>query len=170
MSVPVWQSTIQKTLWSWTLTDEHNRWRCSEKIWVYKNASVGRSCSPSVCVIVRQTNYVKPLLREPLLPGVWTVKMVYESAVVAFTQFLVTPLQFVSGANVSQQQAGWVWLVWHVLFHIYLWRSRMTAGDFPALLPCLQYTHLSWRVAPPPLYIYTFRWPCFVINSYNKTN
>jgi protein xylosyltransferase len=54
------------------------------------------------------TNYVKPLLREPLLPGVWTVKMVYESAVVAFTQFLVTPLQFVSGANVSQQQAGFL--------------------------------------------------------------
>ena len=129
------------------LTDEHNWRRCSEKIWVYKNVSVGRSCSPSVCVIVRQTNYVKPLLREPLLPGVWTVKMVYESALVAFTQFLVTPLQFVSGASVSQQQAGWVWQVWHVLFHIYLWRSQMTAGDFSVLLPCLQYTHLSQCVA-----------------------
>ena len=123
------------------LTDECNWWRCSEKMWVYKNSYVGRSCSLSVCVIVWQTNYVKPLLREPLLPGVWTVKMAYESAVVAFTQFLVTPLQFVSGANVSQQQAGWVW---HALFHIYLWISQMTAGDFPALLPCLQYTHLSW--------------------------
>ncbi|XP_069701482.1 xylosyltransferase oxt [Periplaneta americana] len=54
------------------------------------------------------TNYVKPLLREPLLPGVWTVKMVYDAAVVAQTQFLVTPLQFVSGANVSQQQAGFL--------------------------------------------------------------
>ena len=66
---------------------------------------LGRSFSLSVRVIVWQTNYVKPLLREPLLPGVWAVKMAYESAVVAFTQFVVTPLQFVSGANVSQQQA-----------------------------------------------------------------
>jgi len=102
---------------------------------------LGRSFSLSVCVIVWQTNYVKPLLREPLLPGVWAVKMAYESAVVAFTQFVVTPLQFVSGANVSQQQAWWVW---RASFHIYLWRSQMTAGDLPALLPCLQYTHLLW--------------------------
>jgi hypothetical protein len=74
---------------------------------VYESVSVGRCCClHSACVIVLQTNYVKPLLREPLLPGIWTVKMVYEAAVVAFTQFLVTPLQFVSGANVSLQQAG----------------------------------------------------------------
>jgi hypothetical protein len=62
--------------------------------------------SPYIFVIVCQGNYVKPLLREPLLPGIWTVNMVYDAAVVAVTQFLVTPLQFVSGANVSQQQAG----------------------------------------------------------------
>jgi hypothetical protein len=57
-------------------------------------------------VIAWQTGFVKPLLREPLLPGIWTVNMVYDTAVAAFTEFLVTPLQFVSGANVSQQQAG----------------------------------------------------------------
>ncbi|PSN41238.1 Xylosyltransferase oxt [Blattella germanica] len=53
-------------------------------------------------------NYVKPLLREPLLPGVWEAKMVHEGVVVAQTEFLVTPLQFISGANVSQQQAGFL--------------------------------------------------------------
>ncbi|KAJ9592775.1 hypothetical protein L9F63_015553 [Diploptera punctata] len=53
-------------------------------------------------------NYVKPLLREPLLPGVWSVKMVHEGAVVAHTEFLVTPLEFISGANITQHQAGFL--------------------------------------------------------------
>jgi hypothetical protein len=70
------------------------------------NVATDLCCSPLPFVIARQTNFVKPVLREPLLPGVWTVNMVYDTAVVAFTQFVVTPLQFVSGASVSQQQAG----------------------------------------------------------------
>ena len=34
----------------------------------------------------------KPVLNRPLRPGVWTVKLMFNMAVVAETQFLVTPL------------------------------------------------------------------------------
>lgn len=45
--------------------------------------------------------------------------MIYNSTIVAQTQFLITPLQFVSGAQVSQQQAGFVSLgFFNVFFHI----------------------------------------------------
>nr|CAD7397003.1 unnamed protein product [Timema cristinae] len=50
-------------------------------------------------------NHVKPSLREPLLPGVWEVKMVLNSSLVARTQFLVIPLQLVSGVDISQHQS-----------------------------------------------------------------
>nr|CAD7444893.1 unnamed protein product [Timema bartmani] len=50
-------------------------------------------------------NHVKPSLREPLLPGVWEVKMVLNSSLVAGTHFLVIPLQLVSGVEISQHQS-----------------------------------------------------------------
>lgn len=53
-----------------------------------------------------QIHGVKPSLKTPLLPGVWLLKMVYNSTVVAQTDFLVSPLQFTSGTAVTQQQAG----------------------------------------------------------------
>nr|CAD7260481.1 unnamed protein product [Timema shepardi] len=54
---------------------------------------------------VSTVNHVKPSLREPLLPGVWEVKMVLNSSLVARTQFLVIPLQLVSGVEISQHQS-----------------------------------------------------------------
>nr|CAD7569959.1 unnamed protein product [Timema californicum] len=54
---------------------------------------------------VSTVNHVKPSLREPLLPGVWEVKMILNSSLVARTQFLVIPLQLVSGVEISQHQS-----------------------------------------------------------------
>ncbi|XP_066992776.2 xylosyltransferase oxt [Anabrus simplex] len=53
-------------------------------------------------------NSVKPMLHEPLLPGVWEVKLVYNGSLFGDTHFLVTPLQFVSGTQVTHQQAGFL--------------------------------------------------------------
>lgn len=51
-------------------------------------------------------NFIKPSLKVPLLPGVWTVKMLDGKSLVAVTKFLVTPLQFVSGSEPSQQETA----------------------------------------------------------------
>ncbi|XP_014257441.1 xylosyltransferase oxt [Cimex lectularius] len=49
-------------------------------------------------------NFVKPLLKSPLLPGVWTVKLVWKSNIFAQTYFLVVPLEIVSGSPINLQQ------------------------------------------------------------------
>ncbi|CAG2068663.1 unnamed protein product, partial [Timema podura] len=61
--------------------------------------------APSLNLTVLWVNHVKPSLREPLLPGVWEVKMVLNSSLVAGTHFLVIPLQLVSGVEISQHQS-----------------------------------------------------------------
>lgn len=52
--------------------------------------------------------HVKPNLRQPLLPGVWTVKLFDGSDIVAEVQFLVTPLQFFGGNVVTEKQVGFI--------------------------------------------------------------
>lgn len=49
-------------------------------------------------------NFLKPNIKSPLLPGIWTVKIIEDKTFVAQTQFLVIPLQFMSGSEVSQQE------------------------------------------------------------------
>ncbi|XP_071441320.1 xylosyltransferase oxt [Hetaerina americana] len=53
---------------------------------------------------------VKPSLRQPIRPGIWRVLMIEDGASepTAMLKFLITPLQFVSGVGVSQQQAGFL--------------------------------------------------------------
>lgn len=52
--------------------------------------------------------YVKPVLKQPLLPGVWTVKLVYKKQVAAQCSFLITPLELVSNTELSQTQAVFI--------------------------------------------------------------
>ncbi|XP_034250002.1 xylosyltransferase oxt isoform X2 [Thrips palmi] len=52
--------------------------------------------------------YVKPSLQSPLLPGVWDVRLVRNGTVWARVQFLVSPLEIMSGVPITQQQTGFV--------------------------------------------------------------
>ncbi|XP_046995718.1 xylosyltransferase oxt [Schistocerca americana] len=54
------------------------------------------------------TGSVKPTLRDPLLPGAWKVKLLHKDSPLVQTEFVVMPLEFVSGVPVSQQQAGFI--------------------------------------------------------------
>nr|XP_018901650.1 PREDICTED: xylosyltransferase oxt [Bemisia tabaci] len=53
-------------------------------------------------------SFTKPVLKTPLLPGVWQVKVVLNSQIVAQTEFFVTPLEFVGGQIISQQQTSFL--------------------------------------------------------------
>lgn len=52
--------------------------------------------------------HVKPGLKQPLLPGLWTVKMVSKSEVFARARFLVTPLEYFSNKAVTQTQVEFI--------------------------------------------------------------
>lgn len=53
------------------------------------------------------TNFVKPTLKVPLLPGVWKVGLFEsKSNLIALTKFLITPLQYFSGKELSHQEAN----------------------------------------------------------------
>ncbi|XP_035218232.1 xylosyltransferase oxt-like isoform X2 [Stegodyphus dumicola] len=51
-----------------------------------------------------QVLYHKPSFRQPLRPGTWTLKLLYEWELVAETIFLVIPLSFYSNHQVSSEQ------------------------------------------------------------------
>lgn len=46
-------------------------------------------------------NYSKALLKQPLTPGIWTVKLIGRTAIYAQTKFLVTPLALFNGENIE---------------------------------------------------------------------
>ncbi|XP_073947203.1 xylosyltransferase oxt [Choristoneura fumiferana] len=53
------------------------------------------------------TNFIKPNLKVPLLPGIWKVGLFEsKSNLVALTKFLITPLQYFSGKELSHQEAN----------------------------------------------------------------
>lgn len=52
------------------------------------------------------TNFIKPNLRAPLLPGVWKVGLFEQSNLIASTKFLITPLEYFSGKELSHQEAS----------------------------------------------------------------
>lgn len=52
------------------------------------------------------TNFIKPNFRTPLLPGVWKVGMFEQSYLLASTKFLVTPLQYFGGKEISNQEVS----------------------------------------------------------------
>lgn len=51
------------------------------------------------------TNFIKPNIKHPLLPGVWKVGLFDQADSVAVTEFLITPLEYFSGKEVTQQEA-----------------------------------------------------------------
>lgn len=52
--------------------------------------------------------HVKPNLKQPHLPGLWTVKMLHKNVVFVKVQFLITPLQYFSNTVVTQTQVGFI--------------------------------------------------------------
>ncbi|XP_039284887.1 xylosyltransferase oxt [Nilaparvata lugens] len=50
--------------------------------------------------------FVKPVLKLPLLPGVWVVRLVWNATLIAHTDFLITPLQFSNAAPLTQHQTS----------------------------------------------------------------
>lgn len=61
-----------------------------------------------VNIIIRDennlTNFIKPNIKHPLLPGIWKVGLFQQSTLVAVTKFLITPLEYFSGREVSHQE------------------------------------------------------------------
>lgn len=52
------------------------------------------------------TNFIKPNLKAPLLPGIWKVGLFEQSNIIASTKFLITPLEYFSGKELSHQEAN----------------------------------------------------------------
>ncbi|KAF6203252.1 hypothetical protein GE061_003670 [Apolygus lucorum] len=52
--------------------------------------------------------FIKPGLKTPILPGIWTVKLVWNSTEFAHTLFLILPLEQVSASPLSSHQAQYV--------------------------------------------------------------
>lgn len=57
-------------------------------------------------IVFYQVGYVKPSLQSPLLPGIWDVRLVKNGTVWARVQFLISPLEIMSGVPITQQQTG----------------------------------------------------------------
>ncbi|CAK1556267.1 unnamed protein product [Leptosia nina] len=51
-----------------------------------------------------QTNFIKPNIKHPFLPGVWKVGLFKKTNLIALTKFLVTPLEYFSGKEVTHQE------------------------------------------------------------------
>ncbi|XP_063828186.1 xylosyltransferase oxt isoform X2 [Ostrinia nubilalis] len=51
------------------------------------------------------TNFIKPNLKIPLLPGIWKVGLFENSEFIVFTRFLITPLELFSGKEISHHEA-----------------------------------------------------------------
>lgn len=52
------------------------------------------------------TNFIKPNLKAPLLPGVWKVGLFDQNRLVALTKFLISPLAYFSGKELSHQETS----------------------------------------------------------------
>lgn len=53
-------------------------------------------------------SHTKPNLKQPHLPGSWTVKLFYNSVIQAETKFLITPLEYFGGNLITQSQAEFI--------------------------------------------------------------
>lgn len=51
------------------------------------------------------TNFIKPNIKQPLLPGIWRVGLLDQSNLIAKTKFLITPLEYFSGKELTHQEA-----------------------------------------------------------------
>lgn len=52
--------------------------------------------------------HTKPALKQPLLPGIWSVKLIHKKLVSAQLSFLITPLQYFSRNVVAQNQVSFI--------------------------------------------------------------
>lgn len=52
------------------------------------------------------TNFVRPNLKAPLLPGVWKVGLFEQNRLIVATKFLISPLEYFSGKELSHQEAN----------------------------------------------------------------
>ncbi|CAH0761189.1 unnamed protein product [Diatraea saccharalis] len=52
------------------------------------------------------TNFIKPNIKIPLLPGIWKVGLFERTNLVAITKFLITPLEYFSGKKTTRQEVS----------------------------------------------------------------
>lgn len=52
--------------------------------------------------------HIKPIIKQPLLPGVWVVKIIHKHQVEAEIKFLIIPLEYYSGNIVTQKQVSFI--------------------------------------------------------------
>ncbi|XP_064292285.1 xylosyltransferase oxt isoform X2 [Plodia interpunctella] len=52
------------------------------------------------------TNFIKPNLKIPLLPGIWKVGLFEHYELIVLTKFLITPLESFSGKDLTHQEAS----------------------------------------------------------------
>lgn len=58
--------------------------------------------------LARTINFVKPTLKTPHLPGVWTVHVVHNKKLIAKTNFLVIPLEIYLGKEISEEHLDYI--------------------------------------------------------------
>ncbi|KAJ8716102.1 hypothetical protein PYW08_013387 [Mythimna loreyi] len=52
------------------------------------------------------TNFIKPNLKAPLLPGIWKVGLFEQNGIIVATKFLISPLEYFSGKDLSHLQSS----------------------------------------------------------------
>lgn len=52
------------------------------------------------------TNHIKPTLKAPLLPGIWKVGLFDQNNIIVSTKFLISPLEYFSGKELSPQESN----------------------------------------------------------------
>lgn len=54
------------------------------------------------------TNFIKPNLKLPLLPGIWKVGLFQQNTLIVQTKFLITPLEIFSGKELTHQETSMI--------------------------------------------------------------
>ena len=54
------------------------------------------------------SGHSKPMLRQPLLPGLWSIKIIFRNDFIAELKFLILPLEYFSGNSISPSQVRFV--------------------------------------------------------------
>lgn len=80
--------------------------------------------------VVRSIHFVKPSLKGPHLPGVWTVKVIHSKKLIAKTSFFVTPLETYLGKEITEEHLKFI----HVGNSHYS-KSEQTLNEYKSYLP-----------------------------------
>ncbi|XP_050534829.1 xylosyltransferase oxt isoform X2 [Daktulosphaira vitifoliae] len=76
-------------------------------IWVNPYGEIANVTSGNIDESTMIT-FVKPILKGPLEKGIWTVLMIFDNKTVAFTRFLVTPLQLSKNLPMSSSYTSFI--------------------------------------------------------------